>query len=897
MVRKRNTWLVAAGLLSANGGAWALGLGQIEVRSGLNQPLDAEIRLIADAAELATLEVDLAGASDWARVGLDRSRAVTTPLEFSVGKSAAGEDVIKVRSKDPVREPFLSILLEVNWANGRVLREFTVLLDPPVFAPATSSSTAVVSRAIREEPPLRSEEVPYEPVATQPQTTPSTGRPTAIDYAPASRDGSYGPVAAGETLWEVALKTRPSSDTNLNRMMVALLRLNPDAFYENNINALKKGAILRVPTDAELGAIAIAEASSEVQANNAQWNQYRQRASSAAPVVADLPSSDIGRSTLPADRDSRIELVPPRSSDDDQGIADRPGAGTDPSAAQAAAARLDLARAREDLAAREQEVAEVRSRLTELEDIRSKQERLLSIKDDELRALQEQLRLAREAATSGEPIATLAPIDAPLSVDPIDSSDDSSLDDPLADDALASIPADDEQADPLGGEPDDDLWSPDADPLASDDAQSDDPASDDPLLASDDGSTGDDPYAYGDDPQTDPQDQEETSPAQTVGVTPVVPVISAPPAPPSSGLMGQISNPSVLAALGVLGLGLLGFFGWRMTRRSSAPAAATAGGGSLASQLVRPKSDASPAAADTLQDELELRDAVLAEPHNVDYHQALLRHYYEQNDPSKFETAAVEMRQYVSGVNDPAWLEVCELGRVLVPESPLFEAQTDNFDAEGFDNDDFEPSTASSSAATKITPADAFDDFDLPEAGDQASAPPPPTDEFELPELDFEPTAADSSSAAAPVEDSNWVTATIPAVPPEAMAAAKPAEPAKPMEETMDLDFSGLDLDFDQPAADSLSLDNVPSFDLPELESSSDDSFGGPAASDFDDPSANLKGDDLFGDEDTVATKLDLARAYVDMGDPDGARGMLEEVMNEGNDQQKSEARKLLDSL
>ncbi|MCB1588331.1 MAG: fimbrial protein FimV, partial [Xanthomonadales bacterium] len=123
--------VLASSLVMLPSLAQALGLGAIEVKSALNQPLNAEIAVIqAGAGEAAGLAVDLAKAEDFARVGIDRAR-LAVPLEFAIGENARGEPVIRVTSSEPIREPFLTFLLDVNWDRGRLLREYTVLLDPP----------------------------------------------------------------------------------------------------------------------------------------------------------------------------------------------------------------------------------------------------------------------------------------------------------------------------------------------------------------------------------------------------------------------------------------------------------------------------------------------------------------------------------------------------------------------------------------------------------------------------------------------------------------------------------------------------------------------------------------------------------------------------------------------
>ena len=244
--------------LLGGGNALALGLGAIQVKSGLNQPLNAEIAVIADSpAEAAGLNVSLAKAEDFQRVGLDRTR-VSIPIDFEV-ITTGRNPVVRLTTKDPVREPFLDFLVEANWAKGRVLREYTVLLDPPVMAPALKGSTATVAPA-RESAPAPSTKLESPPPpkakpeprvkppravaeakpAPAPKPTPLP-KPTPTPAATrTASSGEYGPVAEGETLSEIARSTK-DENTDTNAMMLALLQANPNAFYKDNINALKRG--------------------------------------------------------------------------------------------------------------------------------------------------------------------------------------------------------------------------------------------------------------------------------------------------------------------------------------------------------------------------------------------------------------------------------------------------------------------------------------------------------------------------------------------------------------------------------------------------------------------------------------------------------------------------------
>ncbi|MGC2033493.1 MAG: hypothetical protein WA642_25985, partial [Steroidobacteraceae bacterium] len=153
--------------------SWALGLGEIHLKSALNEPMNAEIDLIAATPdELTALRASLADREAFTRYGIDRPAFLST-LTFKVGKGKDGRDALLVRSTDAIPEPFVTFLVEVNWARGRLMREYTVLLDPPVYTPGeTASSAAPVSAPTVAAPPA-----PARRAAPAPSTTaPSTGR-------------------------------------------------------------------------------------------------------------------------------------------------------------------------------------------------------------------------------------------------------------------------------------------------------------------------------------------------------------------------------------------------------------------------------------------------------------------------------------------------------------------------------------------------------------------------------------------------------------------------------------------------------------------------------------------------------------------------------------------------
>ena len=258
--------------------SWALGLGEIHLNSALNEPMNAEIDLIAASAdELGALRATLAGRESFTRYGIDRPPFLST-LTFKVGKGKEGRDALLVRSTDAIPEPFVTFLVEVNWARGRLMREYTVLLDPPVYtpgetarstAPVTAPSVSAPSRppAPAAAPPADSATAPAPASHAGPGAGQSTGT-TTPSGAPIA-GGSYR-VAQGDTLTKIARSLRSDSPANIDQTMLAVYRANPDAFG-GNINILRRGAVLRIPGADEIAALNQNEALSEVQRQMNAW--------------------------------------------------------------------------------------------------------------------------------------------------------------------------------------------------------------------------------------------------------------------------------------------------------------------------------------------------------------------------------------------------------------------------------------------------------------------------------------------------------------------------------------------------------------------------------------------------------------------------------------------------
>lgn len=256
--------VLISAILLAPAAAFGLGLGEIRLNSALNQPLSAEIDLVAATPEeLNALDAHLASPEVFARYGLDRP-AFLSSLDFTVGRGKDGRAVLLVRSRDAISEPFVSFLIDVNWPRGRLLREYTVLLDPPaMLAPGDAPAAAPIAAPTTSPTPAAS--------APQPEPRAAAPAPAAAPQSTApAYDASTYTVSRGDTLYGIAGSIAGGDRQAVQRTMVALFRANPEAF-NGNINQLRAGAILRVPSSTDVANISSSEASGEVREQNAAW--------------------------------------------------------------------------------------------------------------------------------------------------------------------------------------------------------------------------------------------------------------------------------------------------------------------------------------------------------------------------------------------------------------------------------------------------------------------------------------------------------------------------------------------------------------------------------------------------------------------------------------------------
>lgn len=873
--------LITAALLAAPAFASALGLGGINVKSGLNQPLLAEIPVtVASPAERDSLLVMLANADDYARVGID-ARGLNVPLEFAVAKDARGETIIRVTSKEAIREPFLQLLLQVNWNKGKLLREYSLLIDPPVMAPALRGSQAV-SAPVKEAAPVLPVEPmakpaepapkPATPVATvaTPQVKPATPKPTpppvvAKTEAPAA-PGTV-TTKSGDSVYVIANANKPAN-ASTDQMMVAILRMNPQAFYQDNINALKTGQILRLPSAEDLKQSSLAEASQLVREQNSLWRSMQASAAQQPVVMADSGASAVSTSSTTSSNSPRLELLPPKSDDNGKALS---------------AANAEAARAREELLSREREVSELRARVSELEKIKADQERVVTFKDDQLAQLTKQLEEARKKAAAA-PAVEATPTPTPAVPEPVETTPD-----PVAQTETEAQPSTDSSAQAGTESNADDIWGENgSDATASADVGADatdataDPSSTDSTSADAGTESGTDTAAAPVEP--DPN----AVPADGTTVTPVTePAVSEPVSTdvatetataPVAEEKPWYMNPIVW---GVGGVGLLGGLALLFGRKKKPAARKEMPAPTFADDMNFgvPAVGAGSAAigmgfAERDEDEARIQGAIAANPNDLWAHLDLLRLYYSRQDHVNFESAASTMFGFVVDQNSPQWQEAKTMGMQIIPGSPLF-ASVPDFgsmdDAPAFDTQQYDvPARSNNDDSLGSLDLGAFED-------DQPPAPVAPRGS----DFGFDLDIDGPTKVMQPLQGDALV------------AAPKPAAPVAPVKDEFNFDFSFDAPSLPTPKAESAraSVDVAP-LSMPALDVGKialDDVVPAPLEN-----FGEISGDEFMIGDDAVATKLDLARAYLDMGDPDGARSMLEEVLGEGTDAQRNEAKQLL---
>ncbi len=700
-------------------------------------------------------------------------------------------------------------------------------------------------------------------------------------YQPAG-ELDYGIVRKGDKLWTIAEKLRPDDSISVYQVMMALLQSNPDAFVDGNVNRLKVGHVLRIEDASFLTAMSQQEAALEFQAQTEAWQGYREQVAETTatqPLIAsEVEMGEFAETESPGE----LTLASP------EGTELQAGAGTTEGAVSNDIVTLqdELRQVRNDAGIMRGRNKELNAKLQELEDELSRLQRSITIKDDELASLQQQIAELRqqpmvEAETPA--VAMEEPVQAMVEPEPAPEPEATIAEQPapVAEATPEQVPAKPMPTPPVAAAP-----------------TKPQPQAEEGLL----------------DGMLDDALDTVMGAVEVAGDT-------------LSGLFGDMVGDSLLiyialpVSLVVIILLLILVRRRRKSGQGYQESILTGGPASVSSGEAEEESEeessflsdfaVSGAGAIQTQDsevdplteadvfmaygryeaaEERLTDAIKSEPKRPELKLKLLELFHATKNKPSFENTA---EGFFASLGDdarsnPMWQKVVAMGAELVPGNPLFSGASDLPDLAasqdpgmslsdsqvmdiGLDTGVFDAADIGSPAA-----ADAGGmDFNLDIGGDTATA-------EASGGLDFNLDMGESSAEAAPAvaEEAGSLDFDLD-LGAGSDAAASPA--ASDMEFSMDM------------ATDSV-VDDASSFDLGSSFDSGTQSLTEPTADDM--TLGDLGSDDLdIGGGDEVGTKLDLAKAYIDMGDPDGARSILDEVMSEGSDSQKSEAQSLLDQI
>jgi pilus assembly protein FimV len=845
--------------LAAPSALYALGLGEIRLNSALNQPFDAEIELVSATSEdLGALRAALASGETFERYGLDKP-AYLSDFTFRVARSG-GRDVLRVTSPRPVTEPFVTLLVEASWPRGRLLREYTVLLDPPVY-----SSAPVAAAAPVETPRTTAAVTP--PPAPRP-APPAPGEPVVAPPRAAIEPGSTYRVRPNDTLWRIASAASPGSRSEVNRMMVAIYEANPAAFG-GNINVLLANSEIRIPAGSDVAAISASAAADEVA------RQYRQWSEGGTTAAA------------PADAGGRLRLVTP-----EQGAATSAPTTAAPAAAAPAAD------------------AELQDRLQRLEAELAETRRLLEVRNAELATLQGGAPPAEPGAVV-EPAAPASPV--PDAVPPEGEAKPTAAAEPEA--APAPKP---ERKRPPAAAPEPTLlerlqgywWV-----LLG-------------LLAAALGAA-----VWLRRRQSQPQDDslEEALARRSSEDLRSRPVVS--PRTPESNILVEERRPTEPSAAPVAAAAAGAGPAVATARRPATVEDTLSGDGAVSIEAGDPLAEADFHMAYGLYDQAAelVQVAAKREPQRRDLKLKLVEIFFVWGNRERFLEVAREMHATRAKAEPGEWDKILIMGRQLVPDEPLFAGTgagvSSDLDLElfgGAASTDFElpggegppPDLDLTVQSPEVRGGDSLDFLiDEPVRGadeDSALAPTVQTPRIR--------PVADDPTAEVPIEDLGLDTSALQELEDITQLEETLADTGVGVEDTVqepifdrgtltaaeegDLlsSTSMLKVDLESLAKQVASRENtiidertavvdlteatgeLPAVALEDLD----------ATGELERLDTKVAGDITMSE---VGTKLDLARAYVDMGDPEGARSILEEVLKEGSSAHKQEAERLMSVL
>jgi len=396
MVSKRlATAVLVTGALHS-GIASALGVGDITLESALNQPFRAEIPL-RDVGELDVEQIRIALADDTAfeNAGVERSQFLSA-LQFQVELQRGGRGRIIVTTEKAVQEPYLDFIVEVRWPSGKMNREYTVLLDLPVFAPAAAAPSVTVASAPKVIKPVQRLEAEQQvreqggSIGPASRVAPQVRVAGQQQMLPEAKDSTEYRVQHHDTMWKIAEKLRPSSYVTTQQTMLALLKKNPKAFVGGNVNRIKSGYVLRIPTEAEVHEINHDQAVDEIRDQARVWRGEKVKTSKPAKQEPAANKATIATANAPqldaTDKSGREPVVA-----QDQAVKFSVGsAGSDTTASNDVdALRQKVREEQENLDKSLLENEAMQTRVAEMEkQIRTLQS-LITLKNSQLAALQD----------------------------------------------------------------------------------------------------------------------------------------------------------------------------------------------------------------------------------------------------------------------------------------------------------------------------------------------------------------------------------------------------------------------------------------------------------------------------------------------------------------------------
>ena len=893
MIAKSHRWqktAVAAAAIALLGlsttGALALSLGRITVQSALGEPLRAEIEVPdINAEEASSLKAGVASPAAFAAAGLEYNAAMAS-LQATLQRRADGRAYIRLSSDRPVNDPFVDMIIEASWSSGRILRDYTLLFDPPVLRSQAPVATTLPQTSAASATPRAGQATTPAPTArpepsrsTPAQRPAANSQPKPAVMASQADDTRRVVVKSGDTASKIAGNAKPTG-VSLDQMLVALLRTNPDAFVNSNINRIRAGAVLDLPSAEQAQALSAAEATQTVIAQSKDFNQFRRSLASNAPVAAvAAPARKSSGAIDTKVEDKKASVAAPDKLTLSKGSVQSKTEDT----------KIAKERADKEAAARAAEIAKNISDLKKLGGA--------SAAAPSAAAPASQVKPAPTpsipavAIAVPPPVAAVVPASAPAA--PLPSA-------PVVPQAVASVPASAVAASAAAA---------------------------------------------------------ASAPASVPASAPVKPkpVVPVPPPMEEPSLVDELlGNPWLPYAAGGLIALLGGFAFWRNRQRKNSQShmdssflesrlqpdsffGASGGqrvdtnnensatGSSMvysASQLdaaddVDPVAEADVylAYGRDLQAEEILREAVRTNPGRLAIHTKLLEIFAKRRDAKNFEATATHAFQ-LTGNNNADWTRICEMGMGFDPGNPLYQPGG----APTGDGSSMMPiaATGSSTFGNSTIPqpvrADVGEsvsgvdlDLDLDFSLDDEPTPAPAV--TELSRNDFSQAAVEQTikMPAAPGADTHAPMDMDFDMPIEEPFAASAPEPQPMYEAPSALPEISLSMDLDEPAMDHHPMpefnatapapvstatpvadakdSGMLEFDLGSLSLDLD----GPAS---EQPTAS---DDLT--EDPLETKLALADEFVSIGDEDGARALIEEVVAEATGEMRAKAQRALANL